>query len=43
MLKIDSHHELFPRYLYKDDHVYQPDDEDEGLFEGHYILNVSLD
>ena len=39
-LQLETHQELFPWYLYKHNHVYNPEDEETGLFFGHYILNV---
>ncbi|KAK7692024.1 hypothetical protein QCA50_005429 [Cerrena zonata] len=38
--KVETHHDIFPRWLYPHDQVYVPKDENEGLFKGYFLIRV---
>ena len=34
-------HKQMPRFMYPEGHIFDPDNEIDGLFEGHFIIFVS--
>ena len=38
---VETHHHVFARWLYPNDAVFDANDENDGLFQGHYLIYVS--
>ena len=39
---VETHHHMFARWLYPIGTPFNIDDENEGLFQGHYLIYVSV-
>lgn len=40
--KVKTHHDDFPRWMYPLGQAYNPEKEEIGLFQGHFVIRVSV-